>query len=84
MPDLRSTSIAIGAGTPAPLSKYGSAKRPAVPADATPRDGGGMSTGETSGNFKPSGMTSIGVNAGATGPQSGADAAIAAQQASGK
>ena len=50
--DLKSVSLGIGAGTPAPMSKYGSAKRPTAPADVTPRDNGGLSTGETGGNYK--------------------------------
>jgi len=41
--------------------------RPITMQSATPRDGGGMSTGTTSGNFDLAAMTGLPNNAGATG-----------------
>lgn len=76
---LKSTSLAIGAGTPAPISKYstdhGKAYGTMPEVAPTPRDGGGMSTGETGGNFSMAGMTGVGLNAGATGTKDVADSA---------
>jgi len=52
MSKLRDVSLTTGAGTPKPISAYGSASRPAKDAAPTqvPRDGG-MADGTTGGNF---------------------------------
>lgn len=73
--DLKSTSLGIGAGTPAPLSKYGSAKRPTVPKDATPRDGGGLANGETGGNYDGAYMAKVTVNGAGSADAAAASAA---------
>lgn len=82
MSKLRDTSLKTGAGTPPPASKYttdhGRTSKMPTMAD-TPRDGGGMSTGETGGNFAMD-MGKIPNNA-ATGTQSGSDAAQTAFEA---
>ena len=79
--DLKNSSIGLGS-MPAPRSTLH--VKPAPPADTTPRDNGGMSTGTTSGNFSLGGMTQVPNNAGATGTESGAEAAHAAMTENGK
>lgn len=75
--DLKSTSLKTG-GVPKGIDAYQTdhgrnGKMPLI-AD-TPRDGGGMSVGETSGNFDMSTMTNRPNNSGgATGTKSTADA----------
>jgi hypothetical protein len=75
MSKLRDVSLTTGAGTPKPISAYGSADRPSKNAAPTmvPRDNGGLSTGVTSGNFNLDGMTALPNNSGPLGTQDVAD-----------
>lgn len=75
MSKLKDVSLATGAGTPAPGSKYGSADRPAKmpPMAPVPRDNNGaLADGTTGGNFSPRVMNAIPTSIG--GPRgTGAD-----------
>ena len=86
MSKLRDSSIQVG-GTPAPLNKYTTnhgrqSKMP--PMAPTPRDSGGMSDGQTGGNFDPKGMAAVPNGPGAAGTTPGADAAQAAFEENGQ
>lgn len=76
MPDLKSTSIKIGGGPPANLPNVNH-KRPAAPAATTPRDGGGMSVGKTSGNYSNPQMLNVGNNSVGDANNEGADESLA-------
>ena len=75
--NLKDTTLAIG-GTPASMSKYTTTHGPhgIGPAPTiVPRDGGGMSTGTTDGNFDMGSMTKLPNNSTPTGTQDGAECA---------
>jgi hypothetical protein len=82
---LKDVSLATGAGTPPPGSKYGSADRPAKmpPLGAVPRANDSLASGETAGNFTMD-MGKVGINASPTGTQSGSEAAQAAFEGNSK
>jgi hypothetical protein len=85
--DLKKTTLSLGV-TPKPISAYstnhGKARATGAGATEVPRDSGGMTTGETGGNFSMAGMTKIPNNAGPTGTESGCEASIAAQESNGQ
>jgi hypothetical protein len=87
---LKDVSLATGAGTPPPASKYGATPRPDKMASPTvvPRDAGMLADGTTGGNFSPRVMnaipTSIGGPRGTGADIDGADQSKAAQEANSK
>jgi hypothetical protein len=81
--DLNKVSLGIGGTTAKPIgahtTDHGSAKATGAGAGVTPRDNSGaLSSGETAGGFKFSGMTQLPNNAGPAGTESGAAEAQAA------